>query len=118
MAKHQETGSLGESLAAVYFSERGYEILHRNWRHKKLEVDIIASRNGILHFIEVKTRSGTKFGYPEENVTTKKIRFLVDASAEFLYLHPQWKRLQFDVLSVIIHPSGTAEYFLIEDVYL
>ena len=118
MAGNLHTGNSGESLAIAYFLKKGYEILHRNWRHKKLEVDIIASRNGMLHFIEVKTRTSTKFGYPEENVSAKKIRFLIDASAEFLYLYPQWQRVQFDVLSVIIRPGEDVEYFLIEDVYL
>ena len=112
------TGKSGESLAADYFLKKGYEILYRNWRHKRLEVDIIASHNGILHFIEVKTRTSTRFGHPEENVDTKKIKSLIDASAEFLFLYPQWKRVQFDVLSVTLKPGTETEYFLIEDVYL
>jgi len=118
MAGNLHTGRSGESLAADYFLKKGYEILHRNWRHKRLEVDIIASRNGILHFIEVKTRTSTRFGHPEENVDAKKIRSLIDASAEFLFLYPQWKRVQFDVLSVTLKPGVETEYFLIEDVYL
>ena len=118
MAGNLYTGNSGESLAVEYFLEKGYAILYRNWRYKRLEVDIIASRNGMLHFIEVKTRTSTKFGYPEENVSAKKIRFLIDASAEFLYLYPQWQRIQFDVLSIIIKSGADAEYFLIEDVYL
>ena len=118
MAGNLYTGNSGESLAVEYFLEKGYEILYRNWRYKRLEVDIIASRNGMLHFIEVKTRTSTKFGYPEENVSAKKIKFLIDASAEFLYINPQWKRIQFDVLSVVINPCAEVIYFLIEDVYL
>ncbi len=118
MANHNDTGKKGESLAVEYFLQKGYEILHRNWRFKKLEVDIIASANGMLHFIEVKTRSTDRFGYPEEQVDRKKIRFLIDASAEYLFQHPQWQRIQFDVLSVIINNNGKIDYFLIEDVYL
>ena len=118
MANNQYTGGVGETLAVKYFQEKGYEILHRNWRHKQFEVDIIASHEGILHFIEVKTRSSIKFGYPEENVSKKKIRCLVDASAEFLYQYPQWQRVQFDVLSIVTGPKEEADYFLIEDVYL
>lgn len=118
MAIHNRTGEKGESLAVSYFSEKGYEILHRNWRHKHLEVDIIASFKGILHFIEVKTRTSLKYGYPEENVDVKKIRMLINASEEFLYQYPQWQRIQFDVLSINIKKDDTIDYFLIEDVYL
>ena len=118
MAKHNLTGNAGESLAAEYFIKNGYEILHKNWRHKHWEVDIIASRNSMLHFIEVKTRTSLKFGYPEENIDTKKIRFLINASEEYLYQNPQWQRIQFDVLSINIKEDEVADYFLIEDVYL
>ena len=118
MAKHNQTGNAGESLAAEYFIKNGYEILHKNWRHKHWEIDIIASRNGMLHFIEVKTRTSLKFGYPEENIDAKKIRFLINASEEYLYQNPQWQRIQFDVLSINIKEDDSADYFLIEDVYL
>ena len=118
MAKHNQTGSSGEVLAMEYFIKNGYEILHRNWRHKHWEVDIIATRNAMLHFIEVKTRTSLKFGYPEENVDKKKISVLINASEEFLYQYPQWQRIQFDILSINIKADGSADYFLIEDVYL
>src|ERR1700712_731644 len=102
MAIHNQTGNHGENLAAEYFIKKGYEIIHQNWRHKHWEVDIIASHNNMLHFIEIKTRTSLKFGHPEESVDKKKIRFLIDASEEFLFQYPQWKRIQFDVLSINI----------------
>lgn len=118
MATHIDTGMEGEELAAGYLVDKGYVILHRNWRHRRLEVDIIAVAGGILHFIEVKTRKSAKFGLPEENVDKKKIKHLIDASAEFLHIYPQWQRVQFDIISVSIMPNGTADYFMIEDIYL
>ena len=118
MAMHNDTGRLGEHLAATYFEERGYNILHRNWRHKNKEVDLIASHNSMLHFIEVKTATTLKFGHPEEKVDVKKIRYLIDASEEFLYENPQWLRIQFDVLSITMIRDEEIKYFLIEDVYL
>ena len=117
MATHNETGRLGESLAAAYFEQRGYTLLHKNWRHRNWEVDIIATRNGMLHFIEVKTASSLQYGHPEEKVDTKKIRYLINASEEFLFQQPQWKRIQFDVLAITMLPGKEIEYFLIEDVY-
>ena len=119
MALHNITGKYGETLAAAYFTERGYTILHQNWRNARFEVDIIASVRETLHFIEVKTRRTRKFGLPEESVSPKKIKNLIDASAIYLYENPQWIKIQFDVLAITLGKTEEEnEYFLIEDVYL
>lgn len=117
MASHNDTGKKGEALAAIWFEEKGYTILHTNWRHKNLEVDIIATNNNTLHFIEVKAVTTLKFGHPEDKVSEKKIRNLINASEEFLFQNPQWQRIQFDVLSITMIKNNATEYFLIEDVY-
>jgi putative endonuclease len=117
MAKHNDTGKIGEALALTWFTEKGYTIMHNNWRHKNLEVDIIASKKNILHFIEVKAVSTLQYGNPEEKITEKKIRNLINASEEYLFQNPQWQRIQFDVLSITMLPNVAVEYFLIEDVY-
>lgn len=118
MAQHNITGNKGEALAVTYLSEKGYEILHQNWRHSHWEVDIIAAKDTILHFFEVKTRLTKKFGYPEEAVNNKKIQNLINAAEEYLYQQPQWKRIQFNILSITFLKDEPVEYFLIEDVYL
>jgi len=118
MARHNTTGSTGESMAETYLLKQGFTILQKNWRHSHWEVDIIAQKNNILHFIEVKTRRTEKYGQPEDAVSDKKIQNLINASEEYLYLHPQWKRIQFDILSILILKDKPVEYFFIEDVYL
>jgi len=118
MAQHNKTGSLGENMAVEYLSGKGFAVLHRNWRHLHWEVDIIAQKDGILHFVEVKTRRTKKFGHPEEAVSKKKIQNLINASEEYLYRQPQWKRIQFNILAITIIKDEPVEYFLIEDVYL
>lgn len=118
MASHNNLGKEGEELAAAWLRGQGYKILHANWRHSRYEVDIIASIKNILHFIEVKTRSSKAFGYPEESVGKKKMQNLMNAADEFLNQFPEWKRIQFDVLSISLKKEGMHEYFLIEDVYL
>jgi len=118
MAQHNLTGNTGEALAAAYLIENGYIILHQNWRHSRWEVDIISQKDSILHFVEVKTRRTRNFGHPEENVDKKKIQNLINASEEYLYQQPQWKRIQFDILSITILKDEPVEYFLIEDVYV
>ncbi len=105
-------------MAVEYLLIKGFSILHQNWRHGHWEVDIIASKNNTLHFIEVKTRRTKKFGFPEEDVTKKKIENLINASEEFLILNPVWKLLQFDILSINLSKNLPVEYFFIEDVYV
>ena len=118
MASHNETGHSGEAMAVKHLGEIGFAILQQNWRHAHWEVDIIASKDSILHFIEVKTRRTKKFGHPEESVGKKKIQNLINAAEEYLYQFPLWKRIQFDILSITILKNEPIEYFLIEDVYL
>lgn len=117
MALRNDKGLLGGKLAIEYLLKRGFSILYQNWRHSHWEVDVIASLNNTLHFIEVKTRRTQKFGYPEQDVSKKKIENLINASEEYQFLNPQWKLIQFDMLSITIQKNKPAEYFFIEDVY-
>ena len=116
MAEHNETGKRGEALAVEYFSGKGYRILHRNWRRGHLELDLIATRKGILHFIEVKTKTANFGGFPEEEVTAKKFKYLTEAAEAYLYQFPQWQRIQFDILAITLRPQ--LSFFLLEDVYI
>ncbi|HET9057647.1 MAG TPA: YraN family protein [Chitinophagaceae bacterium] len=118
MARHNTIGVQGEALACSFFTEKGYIIHYRNWRYSHYEIDIIAQNNDVLHFIEVKTRTSSLWGQPEEAVTRKKIHHLLEAGREFLYQNPQWKKIQFDVLSIQLFKNRPPEFFLIEDVYL
>ena len=113
----KQKGDKGEALAAAWLMERGYHIMERNWRHKHWEIDIIASKNDFLHFIEIKTRNSTAFGNPEESVNEKKMQNLKNAAEEYLYRNPQWKKIQIDVLSIMLHKNAPTEFFLIEDVF-
>lgn len=118
MATHNETGKKGESLAADWLEKSGFTLLHHNWRHSHYEIDIIASRSNMLHFIEVKTRRSNRFGYPEESVSDRKMENLMQAAEEFLFQHPEWKKVQYDVLAITMLKNEEADFFLIEDVYL
>jgi putative endonuclease len=117
MQTKNELGRLGEELAVRFMRERGYEILERNWRYSRNEIDIIAVKDNKIHFIEVKTRKTTRYGLPEEAVSEIKIGFLLKAGEAFLFEHPEYKKVQIDVLAICMLPSEEIEYFLIEDVY-
>ena len=118
MANHNQLGKEGEALALAWLLNQGFAVLHQNWRHSHYEVDIVAARDNILHFVEVKTRRSTRFGEPEESVGRSKIRRLLKAGAAYQYEYPQWKRVQYDVLSITLVEGAATEYFFIEDVYL
>ena len=118
MALHQTLGKWGEDSAALYLVQKGFEILHRNWRHSHYEIDIIAQKNGVLHFVEVKLRTSARFGPPEEAVDKKKFNRLLTAADEFLYLHPQYRHVQYDIVAITAKKEGLPDYFFIEDVYL
>lgn len=117
MAQHNETGSTGEKLAAAWLVKNGYTIKEINWRHRHLEVDVIACKADTLHFIEVKTRTSTLYGNPEESITKAKMKNLKDAAEQYQFLNPGWKWIQFDVLAILFR-SGKVDYWFNQDVYL
>jgi len=75
-----QTGKYGENLAIEYLKRHGYKIIDRNFRIRGGEIDIIALEKSTLVFIEVKTRTSLRFGYPQEAVTKSKIYFLERAA--------------------------------------
>src|SRR5215207_1014662 len=116
MALHNELGKYGERLAVAFLTDADFKILFQNWRHSYYEIDIISSRDNILHFIEIKTRRSLHFGFPEADVDNKKLEKLMIAAEEFLYQHPEWERVQYDILSIYISKSAAPEFLFIEDV--
>jgi putative endonuclease len=68
----KELGSKGEQLAADFLIKQGYEIVARNFRYDRGEIDIVAKKGGLLSFCEVKTRKTNKFGAGEDAVNLRK----------------------------------------------
>jgi putative endonuclease len=95
-----------------------FTILHRNWRHARYEIDVIACRDNLLHIIEVKTRCNLQFGHPEESVSKKKINNLFRGARAYMNKNPQWQQVQLNILSITMLPGQPVEYFFIEDVFL
>lgn len=118
MAEHNDFGAAGEDMGVKWLKEKGYEILHRNWRHKQYEIDIIALKNNFLHIIEVKARHASPFGHPEDSVGKKKFKNLQRATDEFLYLNPGHKWVQYNILAITLFRDKDPEFFLLEDVFL
>lgn len=115
--QHISTGKRGEELAQDYIKEKGFLILETNWRFSHSEVDIIASKEKVLYFFEVKTRKSILFGLPETSVGNKKMTKLKQAAQAYLYEHPEWNMLQFNILSIVLAKNTAPDYFMIEDVF-
>lgn len=118
MAFHNTTGIEGEELAASWLVEQGFSIIERNLRYGSLEADIIASKNNLLHFIEVKTSTSSYNIYPDDMVGKKKIRNLILIADTYTKINPQWKRIQIDILAITLPLNRSPEYFFVEDVYI
>jgi putative endonuclease len=101
MAEHNEKGKIGEKLAKEYLLNRGYEILHTNWRVARYEVDIIAQKDNILMFCEVKYRNSNLFGEPETFVTKQKQKNIIKSAAVYVELNHWQGECRFDIISVL-----------------
>jgi putative endonuclease len=78
-------GSLYEDMAAEYLLNKGFEILERNYRCRIGEIDIIAKKDNILRFIEVKYRKNLEFGYSIQAVSTNKQQKIIKAAQWYMY---------------------------------
>lgn len=88
MSYQQKIGRWGENIAAAYLEEKGYSIIGRNYSTREGEIDLIAliedRGEDILVFVEVKTRTNQKLGYPEESFTDKKWKRMMRTIERYL----------------------------------
>ncbi|MCC9168464.1 YraN family protein [Pontibacter harenae] len=113
--KHIQTGQSGEDIAVLFLQQQGYFILQRNYRHKRAEVDIIAQKDNLLVFVEVKTRSTDRYGFPEEAVNFKKEQLLLTAAEEFIENSNWLHDIRFDIISITLGTKPTVHH--IEDAF-
>lgn len=98
---------LGEEKASKYLTNKGYKIIERNFRVGYGEIDIIAIKNNILIFVEVKTRTSIKFGTPVESITRNKIKSLKKTCEFYKLLKPNLpEQMRIDAVSVLLKNSG------------
>ena len=110
-------GRWGEDCAVQYLERKGFTILTRNFFTRYGELDIVASMEGSLIFVEVRTRSSNKFAYPEESVTPRKQRRMSQAAEQYFAQHPDspdsW---QFDIIAITRRPGTPPEIEHFENV--
>lgn len=101
MAKHNELGTFGEQKAREFLETSGYSILETNYRYGHLEADILAISDNILVVVEVKTRSSTYFGQPQEFVTKEKQNHLIALANHYLETSLLDLEVRFDIIAVL-----------------
>jgi putative endonuclease len=116
-AKHLDTGKLGETIACEYLEKNGYRIIHKGWRHKHLEVDVIIQDGPILVFVEVKTRSNDTYGLPFEAVDWKKQKKLDRAANIYISKAKHVGDVRFDIISILINEIQKPEITHIKDAF-
>ncbi len=100
MSDKIEIGREGENLAAEFLKNKGWEIVSRNYRYGKAEIDLIIKRGDWTIFVEVKTRSSSTYGEPEEFVDEFKARRIYDAAEEYIFATNWLGHVRFDVVSI------------------
>jgi putative endonuclease len=99
--ERQEFGKEGENIAVGELERRGYEILARRYRTRYGEIDIVASDEGTIVFVEVKARTTAEFGMAAEAVTTHKQRRLAAMATDYLARNRLTERpCRFDVVAI------------------
>ena len=117
MAGHNELGINGEDLAVAFLQKKNYQILKRNYRFQKAEVDIIAQKENTIVAIEVKTRSSSEFGDPQDFVKPKQIQSLVKAMNHYVESQNLDVEVRFDIIAILKKGSETRIEH-IEDAFL
>ena len=103
----REVGILGEKLARDFLENRGYDILETNYRCPEGEIDIIARDKDNLVFVEVRAKTSSEFGSPEESITAAKMSRLRAVSSQYLQTHNDTPgSLRIDVIAVDLDKKG------------
>lgn len=108
---HIKVGDMGEKAAAEFLKRAGYQILAHKYRSKTGEIDIIASHEGTIIFVEVKTRRSTLYGFPAEAVTYAKQQKIIKTA--LCYLHQVQKTdvsCRFDVVEILVSAEGNLKF--------
>src|SRR5690606_6696943 len=100
MTDKMATGAFGEQLAADYLVAKGFQVVFRNYRYGKSEIDLIVQRDDWLIFVEVKTRSSVEYGQPEDFVDWRKSMRMLGAAENFIFSTNWQGNVRFDIVSI------------------
>jgi putative endonuclease len=117
MATHNEFGKKGEALAEAFLLANNYTILEKNYRYNKAEIDIIAQHEDVLVVVEVKARSTTDFGNPQDFVSQKKIKLLVEAINNYVEEFNLDLEIRFDIIGIVKNANHKYEIEHLENAF-
>ncbi len=103
-------------MAARFLIDKGFEIVERNYRHKRSEIDLIVKKDNWLIFVEVKLRSSDAYGYPEDFVDYKKAKNIVDGAEQYTYDKNWQGNVRYDIVSIRLQRDRT-EIIQIKDAF-
>lgn len=111
--QNYKKGKTGEDIAESYLVKNGFRIIEKNWNTRFGEIDLIATKNNVLHFVEVKLKVGTYFGSPEEMINKRKIWQVMKTGEAYLLknkqLASQYAKTQVDAVCIVINHEGVEE---------
>ena len=108
MAAHNDLGHKGEDMAAEYLQQEGYCILERNWMNKgRKELDIVATKDDVVVFVEVKTRRPGSATSPIEAVDIRKQRRICMAADSFMKSYRVDLPCRFDIVGIIYNDQAS-----------
>ena len=107
MTQRQRLGRLGEELARRHLEADGHAILETNYRTRSGEIDLISQKDGVLVFVEVRTRRGGAYGSPEESLTPRKRSRMIACAQEYIEAtQSESREWRIDVIAVELDPQG------------
>jgi len=101
MSKHKKIGDDGENMALGYLLDQGYTLMERNYRYSRGEIDLIVRKNNVIVFVEVKTRTGNYFGFPEEWVDDKKEAWIIEVADYYIHDIDWLGSIRFDIVAIL-----------------
>ena len=108
-SRNVSKGRSYEKLAALFFEQNGFEVLRRNWRAGRKEIDLIVQKENLLVFVEVKSSASKKYGHPSERVDERKKANLTEAARQFVIAEDiKGVDLRFDVVTFV---NGQLEHY-------
>lgn len=116
MEDHLKTGWTGEKIAEKYLLEKGYDILSKNWRTQHKEVDIIASKDNDIVFVEVKTRNHS-LKKARECVDKKKTQNIITSANRYVLKNKITLNVRFDIIAIDIAQDNTYSIEHIESAF-
>ncbi|TAE04195.1 MAG: YraN family protein [Bacteroidetes bacterium] len=107
----KKLGQKGEDLACNYLISKGFQILERNFRHKRFEIDLIVKHENTIVFVEVKLRSSLNFGNPEDFVSQKQQNRIIEAANFYLSEKNIDSEIRFDIIAISNLQKPEIEHF-------